>query len=103
MQRAACFRWKTHYLGKRHGRTISADACKATQQALLETKQSILFSSRRSRNPPHGRDAECGELPSTFSCGRFMGDGFAEQDAALNPAPEGSRKIVWPRPLPKQA
>ena len=33
---------ETRYLGKTTRQTLSADACKATQQALLETKQSIL-------------------------------------------------------------
>src|SRR5436190_1278724 len=33
---------ETRYLGKTTRQTLSADACKATQQALVETKQSIL-------------------------------------------------------------
>ncbi len=87
---------ETRYLGKTTRQTLSADACKATQQALLETKQSILVflpGEAEIRRTEEMLDAA--NLPSAVFVRPLYGAmGFAEQDAALNPAPEGSRKIV---------
>ena len=87
---------ETRYLGKTTRQTLSADACKATQQALLETKQSILVFLPGEAEIRRTEDMlNAANLPSTVFVRPLYGAmGFAEQDAALNPAPEGSRKIV---------
>ena len=87
---------ETRYLGKTTRQTLSADACKATQQALLETKQSILvFLPGEAEIRRTEEMLNAANLPATVFVRPLYGAmGFAEQDAALNPAPEGSRKIV---------
>ena len=87
---------ETRYLGKTTRQTLSADACRATQQALLETKQSILvFLPGEAEIRRTEEMLNSANLPSSISVRPLYGSmGFAEQDAALNPAPEGSRKIV---------
>jgi ATP-dependent helicase HrpB len=87
---------ETRYLDKTTRQTISADACKATQRALQETKQSILVflpgeaEIRRMEEMLNGANL----APNIVVRPLYGAMGFAEQDAALHPAPEGSRKIV---------
>jgi len=87
---------ETRYLGRTTRQTLSADACKATQQALLETKQSILVFLPGEAEIRRTEDMlNAANLPSNVFVRPLYGAmGFAEQDAALHPAPEGSRKIV---------
>ncbi|MGB9144143.1 MAG: ATP-dependent helicase HrpB [Aestuariivirga sp.] len=87
---------ETRYLDKAERRTISADAAKATQLALRESKQSILVflpgesEIRRTEDLLNGAS-----LPANVAVRPLYGAmGFAEQDAALLPAAEGMRKIV---------
>ena len=87
---------ETRYLDKAERRTISADAAKATQLALRESKQSILVflpgesEIRRTEDLLNGAS-----LPANVVVRPLYGAmGFAEQDAALLPPPEGMRKIV---------
>lgn len=87
---------ETRYLGKTTRQTLSADACKATQQALHETRQSILvFLPGEAEIRRTEEMLNAANLPSAVFVRPLYGAmGFAEQDAALNPAPEGARKIV---------
>ena len=87
---------ETRYLDKTTRQTISADACKATQRALHETKQSILvFLPGEAEIRRTEEMLNAASLPSNVIVRPLYGAmGFAEQDAALNPAPEGMRKIV---------
>jgi ATP-dependent helicase HrpB len=81
-ERSACFRWKHAYLGKTTRQTLSADACKATQQALLETKQSILvFLPGEAEIRRTKRCSNAGKSSfQLFSCGPLYGrDGFASR------------------------
>lgn len=87
---------ETRYLDKTTRQTISADACKATQLALRDTRQSILVflpgeaEIRRTEDLLNGAS-----LPADVVVRPLYGAmGFAEQDAALLPAPEGRRKVV---------
>ena len=87
---------ETRYLDKAERRTISADAAKATQLALRDSKQSILVflpgeaEIRRTEELLNGAS-----LPANVVVRPLFGAmGFAEQDAALLPPPAGMRKIV---------
>jgi ATP-dependent helicase HrpB len=87
---------ETRYLARADRKTVSADACKAVQLALRETKQSILVflpgesEIRRTEEMLNGAD-----LPADVIVRPLYGAmGFAEQDAALLAAPSGIRKIV---------
>jgi ATP-dependent helicase HrpB len=87
---------ETRYLDKTRRQTISADACKATQRALQETKQSILvFLPGEAEIRRTEEMLNAANLPTNVVVRPLYGAmGFAEQDAALHPAPEGTRKIV---------
>ena len=87
---------ETVYLDKTTRQTISADACKATQRALQETKQSILvFLPGEAEIRRTEEMLNAANLPTNVLVRPLYGAmGFAEQDAALHPAPEGSRKVV---------
>jgi ATP-dependent helicase HrpB len=87
---------ETRYLGKAERRTISADAVKAVHMALRETTQSMLVflpGEAEIRRTEELLKAE--GLPVNVVVRPLYGAmGFAEQDAALQPAPAGTRKIV---------
>jgi ATP-dependent helicase HrpB len=87
---------ETRYLDRTTRQTISADACKATQRALQETKQSILvFLPGEAEIRRTEEKLNATNLPTSVVVRPLYGAmGFAEQDAALHPAPEGTRKIV---------
>ncbi len=87
---------ETRYIDKTTRQTISADACKATQRALQETKQSILvFLPGEAEIRRTEEMLNAANLPPNVVVRPLYGAmGFAEQDAALHPAPEGTRKIV---------
>ena len=87
---------ETRYLDKTTRQTISADACKAVQRALQETKQSILVFLPGEAEILRTEDMLNGaNLPINVVVRPLYGAmGFAEQDAALHPAPAGMRKIV---------
>ena len=76
--------------------TSFADACRAVQRALHETRQSILvFLPGEAEIRRTEEMLNAANLPSNVIVRPLYGAmGFAEQDAALNPAPEGMRKIV---------
>ena len=87
---------ETRYLEKADRKTIATDAVKAIQVALRNTAQSILVflpgesEIRRTEEMLHA-----GLLPPNVMVRPLFGAmGFTEQDAALKPAPAGSRKIV---------
>ena len=87
---------ETRYLSKTTRQTISSDACRAVQRALHETMQSILVflpgeaEIRRTEDMLNGANLAANIMVRPL----YGAMGFAEQDAALNPAPEGMRKIV---------
>ncbi len=87
---------ETRYLAKAARNTISADACKAVQQALRETRESILvFLPGESEIRRTADMLSAANLPGTVLVRPLYGAmGFAEQDAALQPPPAGFRKIV---------
>jgi ATP-dependent helicase HrpB len=87
---------ETHYLNKTTRQTISTDACHAVRRALHETKQSILvFLPGEAEIRRTEEMLNSAGLPSNIIVRPLYGAmGFVEQDAALNPAPEGMRKIV---------
>ena len=87
---------ETRYLSKTARQTISSDACKAAQRALQETKQSILvFLPGEAEIRRTEEMLNAANLPENVIVRPLYGAmGFAEQDAAISPAPEGMRKIV---------
>lgn len=87
---------ETRYLDKTTRQTISADACKATLRALQETRQSILVFLPGEAEIRRTEDLlkEANLPPDVAVRPLFGAMGFAEQDAALLPAPEGRRKVV---------
>ena len=87
---------ETRYLGRADRKTVSADACKAVQLALRETRESVLvFLPGESEIRRTEEMLNVAGLPPNVIVRALYGAmGFAEQDAALNPAPEGTRKIV---------
>ncbi len=87
---------ETRYLARADRKTVSADACKAVQLALRETAQSILvFLPGESEIRRTEEMLNTAGLPPNVIVRPLYGAmGFAEQDAALNPAPSGTRKIV---------
>lgn len=87
---------ETRYLDKTTRQTISADACRAVQRALHETRQSILVFLPGEAEIRRTEDMlNATSLPSHVRVQPLFGAmGFDEQDAALKPAVEGSRKIV---------
>ncbi len=87
---------ETRYLARADRKTVSADACKAVQLALRETTQSILvFLPGESEIRRTEEMLNTAGLPPNVIVRPLYGAmGFAEQDAALNPTPSGTRKIV---------
>lgn len=87
---------ETRYLDRATRQTVSADACKAVQLALWNTTQSVLvFLPGESEIRRTEELLRAANLPDSVLVRPLYGAmGFAEQDAALQPAPEGTRKIV---------
>lgn len=84
----------TRYLAKAQRQTISADAVRAIEQALRETKQSLLVFLPGESEIRRTADL-LQSLPPSIAVHPLYGAlSFAEQDAALKPAPAGMRKIV---------
>ena len=87
---------ETHYLDKAQRQTVPADVARAIHRALDETGKSILAflpGEAEIRRTEDLLNAQV--LPKDTVVRPLYGAmGFAEQDAAIRPSPEGERKIV---------
>ena len=87
---------ETRHLARADRKTVSADACSAIHLALRDTRESILVflpGEAEIRRTEEMLDS-AGLPPNVVVRPLYGAMGFAEQDAALNPAPPGTRKIV---------
>jgi ATP-dependent helicase HrpB len=87
---------ETHYLDKAQRQTISTDAARAVVRALGETHQSILvFLPGEVEIRRTEETLNAAPLPKDVLVHPLYGAmAFADQDAAIKPAPAGWRKIV---------
>ncbi len=87
---------ETRYLDRAQRQTIAADAARAVHHALSETDKSLLVflpGEAEIRRTEQALDASV--LPEGTTVHPLFGAmGFAAQDAAIRPAPEGQRKVV---------
>ncbi|MGL4527937.1 MAG: ATP-dependent helicase HrpB, partial [Aestuariivirga sp.] len=87
---------ETRYLERAQRQTIAADAARAVHHALSETGKSLLVflpGEAEIRRTEQALDASV--LPEGTTVHPLFGAmGFAAQDAAIRPAPEGQRKVV---------
>ncbi len=87
---------ETRYLDKTQRQTVSQDAVRAVSRALGETDESILVFLPGEAEIRRTEEALIsGMLPRGTAVRPLYGAmGFAEQDAAIQPSPEGERKVV---------
>jgi ATP-dependent helicase HrpB len=85
---------ETRHLGKAQRQTIASDAARAIEQALRETKENVLVFLPGESEIKRTAEALT-SLPTSIAVHPLYGAlSFAEQDAALKPAPAGTRKVV---------
>ena len=87
---------ETRYLERAQRQTIAADAARAVHHALSETGKSLLvFLPGEAEIRRTERALDASVLPEGTTVHPLFGAmGFAAQDAAIRPAPEGQRKVV---------
>jgi ATP-dependent helicase HrpB len=87
---------ETRYLDRAQRQTMAADAARAVHHALSETDKSLLVflpGEAEIRRTEQALNASV--LPDGTTVHPLFGAmGFAAQDAAIRPAPEGQRKVV---------
>ena len=87
---------ETRYLERAQRQTIAADATRAVHHALSETGKSLLvFLPGEAEIRRTERALDASVLPEGTTVHPLFGAmGFAAQDAAIRPAPDGQRKVV---------